>query len=55
MPSTAAAVRRSLEVHRGVPVADAALAVELSLEQLGEQVDHALGGEQLVAPCSLWS
>jgi predicted nucleic acid-binding protein len=38
-----------------VLVADAALAVELSLDRLGEQADGALGGEQLVAPCLLWS
>ena len=36
-------------------VADAALAVELSLDRLGEQADSALGGEELVAPCLLWS
>jgi hypothetical protein len=38
-----------------VLVVDAALAVELSLDRLGEQADGALGGEQLVAPCLLWS
>jgi hypothetical protein len=31
-----------------VLVADAALAVELSPDRLGEQADSALGGEQLV-------
>lgn len=36
-------------------VADAALTVELSLDRLGEQADGALGGEQFVAPCLLWS
>jgi predicted nucleic acid-binding protein len=39
----------------GVLVADAALAVELALDRLGEQANSALGGEQLVAPCLLWS
>jgi predicted nucleic acid-binding protein len=38
-----------------VLVADAALAIELSLDRLGEQATSALGGEQLVAPCLLWS
>jgi hypothetical protein len=38
-----------------VLVADAALAVELSLDRLGEQANSALGSEQLVAPCLLWS
>jgi predicted nucleic acid-binding protein len=38
-----------------VLVADASLAVELSLDRLGEQANSAIGGAQLVAPCLLWS
>ncbi|HEV3320600.1 MAG TPA: type II toxin-antitoxin system VapC family toxin [Solirubrobacteraceae bacterium] len=36
-------------------IADAALVIELSLDRLGEQASSALGCEQLVAPCLLWS
>lgn len=36
-------------------VADASLAVELLLDRLGEQAGQAVGGEELVAPCLLWS
>jgi predicted nucleic acid-binding protein len=38
-----------------VLVADASLAVELSLDRLGERAGEAVGGEELVAPCLLWS
>jgi predicted nucleic acid-binding protein len=38
-----------------VLVADAALVVELSLDRIGGRADGALDGEQLVAPCLLWS
>lgn len=36
-------------------VADASLAVEMSLDRLGQQAGAALGNEQLVAPPLLWS
>jgi len=38
-----------------VLVLDASLAVELSLDRIGERTGDALGGEQLVAPPLLWS
>jgi predicted nucleic acid-binding protein len=38
-----------------VLVADATLAVELSLDRLGHEAESALGRELLVAPCLLWS
>lgn len=36
-------------------VVDASVAVELSLDRIGERASEALGGEQLVAPPLLWS
>jgi predicted nucleic acid-binding protein len=38
-----------------VLVIDASLAVELSLDRVGQRASQALGGEELVAPCPLWS
>lgn len=36
-------------------VADASLVVELSLDRLGDRAGEALGGQELLAPCLLWS
>jgi predicted nucleic acid-binding protein len=38
-----------------VLVVDASLVVELSLDRVGQRASQALGGEELVAPCLLWS
>jgi predicted nucleic acid-binding protein len=36
-------------------VVDASLAIELSLDRIGEQARDALGEDQLIAPALLWS